>query len=111
MELVKVTADNQLALLIREYKIPDPAKIVKRALKIANKKEDAPTMLKIADWIADVSELKPNKIKITESRQINSNLQDNFQKAQNDKVKVTVSTEVNAKNDDNNHDKKVDNEE
>lgn len=111
--LVKQTADEDLRLALISNKI-DVNYVIKerKQVVIKAKKNKQYNAVNVALDRLDNHLGLNDKVTISETRTSNSsNLQDNFQKAQNDKVKVTVSTEINANNEDNNQDKKVDNEE
>ena len=94
-EQVKVVSDNALIQVMQDLKIGIPYVIKKR--KTILNKAIREKQLNAANNALDRLDghLGLNtRVKITESRQMNSNLQDNYKKAVKESKKVTIETEI-----------------
>ena len=90
---VKAFSDNQLIKCYEELNVDTPflTKEKKDLYFIAKKKEDVKSGLSVIHSMQEDMGLN-QKVKITEKRQINSNLQDNFNKAVKETRTIVVET-------------------
>ena len=93
---VKTYADTQLMNCYKELNVDIPflTKQKKELYNIAKKKEDVRNGLNVIHSIQEDMGQK-QKVTISEKRTINSNLQDNYQKAVKESRTVTIETEQN----------------
>lgn len=94
------TANQRVLAILAKNNISENTafEILNDALKIAKEKENSSDMIKIAKELIEIQDMKPNKVKVTETRQITSNLQSNFDKASGETRKITVQRDVNLIN-------------
>jgi len=93
---VKDYSDTKLMAVLKDLNIDIPFTVKKRVeiMDNATKDKQHSTALRALEGLENHLGLN-QKVTISETRQTNSNLQDNFLKAKND-TKISISTEVNV---------------